>query len=197
MTTQAVAASVVAGTTGFARRGRWVPWALFGVELVGTAIIIGILSIVFVVQLTFNPFEVLAAFNLFAIAAFGAIKGLVSLFLAVLVFVITGTIVGVLGLPVRFVPAIRRFWLGNGEVTVFGGLLGGILLVIAYFPLGGWVELDSGAPAYQPDPAAFLAGWILLAFCLSLFVWPARWLPARARAWWTETQLTPPARAAR
>jgi hypothetical protein len=43
----------------------------------------------------------------------------------------------------------------------------------------------------------FLAGWFLLAFSLSMFVWPARWLPTRARAWWTETQLTPRPRAAR
>jgi len=130
----------------------------------------------------------------------GAIEAGLQLLVAFVVFLVTGFIVGVLGLPIRFVPAARRLWLANGEFTVFGALAGGILLVLAYFPFGTWFTVpleEYSFPTYQPNPWVFLAGWFLLAFSLSLIVWPARWLPARARAWWNETQLTPHLRPAR
>jgi hypothetical protein len=35
-------------------------------------------------------------------------------------------------------------------------------------------------PAFTPSPLPLLTGWFLLAYSLSLLVWPARWLPSRA-----------------
>ena len=196
MTAQTFAGAAVTGATGVARRGRWVPWVLFGIELVGTSIVIGILSVVFVMQLTLNPVIFMGGGSPLWIPILGAVEAGLQLLIALAVFLLTGFIVGVLGLPIRFVPSLRRLWLANGEATVFGVLLGVVAIVVSYFPLGALVDVDLDLvdlsyPAYQPNGVVFLVGWFLLAFSLSMFVWPARWLPARARAWWTETQLTP------
>ena len=104
----------------------------------------------------------------------------------------TGFIVGVLGLPIRFVPAARRFWLANGEFTVFGALAGGILLILAYFPFGSWFTVpleEYSFPTYQPNAWVFLVGWFLLAFSLSHVRLAGALAPGARRAWWTETQL--------
>jgi hypothetical protein len=72
-------------------------------------------------------------------------------------------------------------------------LVGTLLILVSYLPFGRWeqVSFQYGAyPVFAPSPWPLLIGWILLALSLSLLVWPARWLPPRTRAWWTETQLT-------
>jgi hypothetical protein len=42
----------------------------------------------------------------------------------------------------------------------------------------------------SPNPWPLLVGWLLLAFSLSMVVWPVGWLPRRAREWWIATQCT-------
>src|SRR5690348_6653255 len=100
MTAQTMAVGAVTGATGAARRGRWVPWVLFGIELVVTAIIIGVLSIVFVFLLTLNPLIFSGGGSPLMIPLAGAIEAGLQLLVAFVVFVVTGTIVGVIGLPI-------------------------------------------------------------------------------------------------
>ena len=50
------------------RRGRWLPAVLFLVQLIVTAVVMGLLSIAVVFGFTYNPLDVLAFFNVFAIA---------------------------------------------------------------------------------------------------------------------------------
>lgn len=67
--------------------------------------------------------------------------------------------------------------------------------MIAAYVLGGWERVALELNAYNvfvPNVWVLLAGWLLFAFSLSLLVWPARWLPPRARRWWIETQGTAP-----
>jgi hypothetical protein len=184
-------AAVLAGRR--ARTARWVPWALFLIELVLTSIVIGILSIALVVQLTLTPGAIFGEFDgIFTWVVSLGVDAAVEIIGAIFVFVLTGLIVGILGLPIRLIGPVRRAWLGNGEVTIAGVVMGILLIVVAY-ALGSWgnIHQDQGTYAvFTPSPLPLLIGWFVLALSLSLLVWPARWLPRRARAWWTETQLT-------
>jgi hypothetical protein len=171
---------------------------LFLVELAITAVVIGILSFVLVVQLTLVPGAILGEIDsvLTTFLSWG-LTGFIEVVSALVLFVVTGLVVGIAGLPIRLIPPLRRLWLGNGEATIGGVVLGVLLILVSYVPLGAWesVAFENGTyPVYTPSPWPLLVGWFLLAFSLSLLVWPARWLPRRARAWWTETQLTKPVR---
>jgi hypothetical protein len=186
------------------RAATWLPWALFFAELVITSVIIGVLSVVLVVQLTLTPGAIFGEFDniLTWIVGLGA-DAAVEVVAAVFILIITGLVVGLLGLPIRLIGSVRRAWLGNGEVTIAGVVLGVLLLVVAYL-LGTWSNVHQDHHAYAvftPSPLPLLIGWFVLAYSLSLLVWPARWLPRRARGWWTETQLTkrprPPAKVSR
>jgi hypothetical protein len=175
------------------RSARWLPWVLFAAEFVLTSVVIGVLSVLLVVQLTLTPGAIFGEFDDLLTWVVGlGIDAAVEVVAAIFVFAITGLIIGVLGLPIRLIGPVRRAWLGNGEVTIAGVVLGGVLLVLAYL-LGTWgdVAQDHGNYAvFTPSLFPLLVGWLLLAWSLSLLVWPARWLPRRARSWWTETQLT-------
>ena len=172
---------------------RWLPWALFVAELVITSVIIGVLCVALVVQLTLTPGAIFGEFDniltwVVGLSADAAIEVVAAIF----VFIITGLVVGLLGLPIRLIGPVRRAWLGNGEVTIAGVVLGVLLLVVAYL-FGTWGNVHHDHRAYAvftPSPLPLLIGWFVLAYSLSLLVWPARWLPRRARSWWTETQLT-------
>jgi hypothetical protein len=179
------------------RTARWVSWVLFLVELVLTSIVVGILSVALVVQLTLTPGAIFGEFDgIFTWVVSLGVDAAAEIIGAIFVFLLTGLIVGILGLPVRLIGPVRRAWLGNGEVTVAGVVLGVLLIIVAY-ALGSWgnIHQEHGTYAlFTPSPLPLLIGWFVLALSLSLLVWPARWLPRRARAWWTETQLTKPAR---
>jgi hypothetical protein len=156
--------------------------------------VIGILSFVLVVQLTLVPGAIFGEYDglLTSVVSWG-IDGAVEVIAAIIVFLATGMVVGVLGLPIRLIGPLRRLWLGNGEVTLAGVLVGTLLILVSYLPFGRWeqVSFQYGTyPVFTPSPWPLLIGWFLLALSLSLLVWPARWLPPRARTWWTETQLT-------
>lgn len=176
-------------------RARWVPWALFACQLVITALVIGVLSVVLVVQLTLVPGAILGEFDdILTFSVSVAFTGVAEIVGALIVFAVTGLLVGLLGLPVRLIPSLRRAWLGNGEVTIAGVVAGAVLLIVSYVPFGVWEQVrfeNNTYPVFAPSPWLLLLGWILLALSLSLLVWPCRWLPRKAREWWTETQLTP------
>jgi hypothetical protein len=175
------------------RSARWVPWALFVAEFAITAVVIGILSIVLVVQLTLTPGAILGELDSVVTWVFSlGFTAAAELVGALVLFGATGLVVGILGMPIRLVGPLRRAWLRNGEVTIAGiGL--GILGIAAAYVFGSWgsVEGQNGTYTfYTPSFWPLLIGWLLLAFSLSMLVWPARWLPRRARAWWIETQCT-------
>lgn len=178
---------------GRARTARWVPWVLFLVELVLTSVVVGILSVALVIQLTLTPGAIFGEFDdIFTWAVSLGVDAAVEVVAAIVIFLLTGLIVGIVGLPVRLIGPVRRAWLGNGEVTVAGVVLGALLIVVA-FALGSWGKVHDEHAMYAvftPSPVPLLMGWFVLALSLSLLVWPARWLPRRARAWWTQTQLT-------
>jgi hypothetical protein len=171
-----------------------VPWALLLGQLAITTVVIGILSFVLVVQLTLVPGAIFGEFDgIMTGFVSWAVDGVTEIIAALIVFFVTGLIVGLIGMPVRLIPPLRRLWLGNGEATLAGAVLGGLLILIAYAPFGTWeqVHLDHGTyPVFTPSPWPLLVGWLLLALSLSLIVWPVRWMPRRARIWWTQTQLT-------
>lgn len=175
------------------RSARWLPWVLFLVELVITGVVIGVLSVVLVVQLTLTPGAVFGELDgiLTWLVSLG-VDAAVEVIAAIFVFLVTGLIVGLIGLPIRLIGPVRRAWLGNGEVT-FAGVVIGVLLIVSAYLFGSWetIHQTNGTYSfYTPSALPLLIGWLLLAFSLSLLVWPARWLPGRARSWWTETQLT-------
>ncbi len=178
---------------GPSRTAQRVPWILFLVELVITSAVVGVLSGVLVAQLTLIPGAIFGEYDgIFTWAAGLGVTGAVEIGATVLVFFATGLIVGILGLPIRLIGPVRRAWLGNGEVTLAGVAAGVVLILVAYL-LGTWSRIRLEQHAYDvftPHPWLLLVGWLLLALSLSLLVWPARWLPRHARAWWAETQLT-------
>lgn len=180
------------------RTARSFLWVLFLVELAVTSVVVGILSIVLVVQLTLTPGAIFGEFDdVFTWVVSLGFDAAVEVIGVVVVFLVTGLVVGIVGLPVRLVGPLRRAWLRNGEVTIAGVFLGVVLLVVAY-ALGSWANIHEEHGTYavfSPSPWPLLIGWFVLAQSLSLLVWPARWLPRRGRAWWTETQLTRSSRA--
>jgi hypothetical protein len=159
---------------------------LFLVELVLTSLVMGILSVALVVQLTLTPGAIFGEFDgLFTWVVSLGVDAAVEIIGAIFVFLLTGLVVGLLGLPIRLIGPVRRAWLGNGEVTIAGVALGTVLIVAANL-LGSWNDIHEQHGTYAvftPTAPPLLAGWFVL-------VWPARWLPRRARIWWTETQLT-------
>lgn len=184
---------VSAAPTARRRTARWLPWVLFFAELVITGVLVGVLSVALVVQLTLTPGAIFGEFDNILTWLVGlGLGAAIDVLAAFFVFLITGLVVGLLGLPIRLIGPVRRAWLGNGEVTIAGVMLGVLLLVVAYL-LGTWGNLHQDHRAYAvftPSPLPLLSGWFVFAYSLSLLVWPARWLPRRARSWWTETQLT-------
>lgn len=179
--------------THSARSSGWVPLVLFLIELGLTSVVMGILSVALVVQLTLTPGAIFGEFDgVFTWVVSLGVDAAVEIIGAIFVFLLTGLIVGLLGLPIRLIGRVRRAWLGNGELTIAGVVLGTVLIVAAYL-LGNWSDIHEQHGTYAvftPSPLPLLVGWFVLAFSLSLLVWPARWLPRRARIWWTETQLT-------
>ena len=174
------------------RTARWVPWVLFLLELVITAVVIGILSLALVAQLTLVPGAIFGEFDDIMTWVVGlGFTAAIEVVMALLLFGATGLLVGILGLPIRLVGPLRRAWLGNGELTIAGVVVGLFMIVVAYL-FGSWGSIDgtfNSYAFYSPSPWPLLIGWLLLAFSLSLLVWPARWMPRGARTWWTETQL--------
>ncbi|TXK17153.1 hypothetical protein [Homoserinibacter sp. GY 40078] len=171
------------------RRARWVPWAMFVGQGIVTATVMGMLSVVVVFAFGYHPLDVVAVFNVFAMAGLLAAQTAIAAVTAVLLFILTGVVVAVLGLPVRLIPRWRRAWLRNGEWTIAGVLVGIALLIIS-ITRGQPITTAVGGPAFAPEPWTLFAGWWILAFSLSLLVWPVRWMPASAKAWWMRTQVT-------
>jgi hypothetical protein len=168
-----------------------VPWVLLVIELMIATLVLGPLSAILVVQLTLVPGALFGGGGFTApfTVAFTGVVELVSVFV---VFALTMATAFIVGLPMRLIPPFRRLWLANGEVTIVGAVLGALSIAVAY-ALGRWKQVEFPEGLYRVfEPALWplLIGWLVLAFSLVHLVWPARWLPRRARTWWAETQTT-------
>ena len=83
----------------------------------------------------------------------------------------------VIGLPVRLIPAVRRWWIGNGEISV-AGVLAGYGLTFYTFLSGkeeSGIEEGIHYTVHTPNWDALLWGWCLLAFFITHLWIPARW----------------------
>lgn len=168
------------------------PWVLFVVHLALGALILGPLSALLFVQLTLVPSALLTDVDFTTPFDWALTAGLELVGIVVL-FAVTVTATLLIGLPVRLIPPMRRIWLANGEATVLGVILGVTGIAAAYL-LGGWTQVSVGEAmhdVFEPSPLPLLIGWAVLSVSVMHLVWPARWLPRRARAWWTETYLAP------
>jgi hypothetical protein len=94
---------------------------------------------------------------------------------------VTIVIVFLVGLPVRLIRPVRRWWIANGEIAFVGIGLGGILIVLAW-ALG---SLQTGTQdgiefrQWVPHLWLLLVGWLVFAFSLTHVWWPGRWRPRR------------------
>lgn len=95
---------------------------------------------------------------------------------SVIVAVVSMVAAFLIGLPVRLIPALRSRWLGKGELTVAGAVLGilACVIIIAVAP-------TSAAPddlsVRHPNEWALIAAWSLFTLSVAHFVWPLRWRP--------------------
>jgi hypothetical protein len=83
-----------------------------------------------------------------------------------------------LGLPIRRVPKLRRWWIANWEVSIVGIILGCLAVIASYLhghPQEGWAE-GHHYSAWAPDYPLLLAGWLMMSFFLT-----HAWFPARLR----------------
>ncbi|MFJ4220506.1 hypothetical protein [Curtobacterium luteum] len=84
------------------------------------------------------------------------------------------------GLPLRAIPLLRRWWLGHPAVTLVAVGVSLIIAVLAWFVgEAGITRFPSfggmpGYDAYVPDWRIAIAGWCLLAFTTAHGWWPTR-----------------------
>lgn len=77
-----------------------------------------------------------------------------------------------LGLPIRLVPPVARWWLRHGGYTLMGGAAGFVLVVV------GSVLVRTSAEAESPEQVGWhvlLAGWVFFCLCATHTVWPRAW----------------------
>lgn len=82
-----------------------------------------------------------------------------------------------IGSPLRVVPRWTRWWLGHGELSVVGVLVGlaGCAICLVSAPVQ--MLIGQFGPLAVLDVNWWLLGiaWAVLAFSVAHFVWPARW----------------------
>ncbi|MET3935614.1 hypothetical protein [Arthrobacter sp. OAP107] len=82
-----------------------------------------------------------------------------------------------LGLPLRLVPKLRRWWIANGEISV-AGIIMGCLAIAAAYVRGHQQEGTAEGRHYSawiPDYPMLFAGWLVMAFFLTHVWFPPRW----------------------
>ncbi|MDP9903265.1 DUF805 domain-containing protein [Arthrobacter bambusae] len=92
---------------------------------------------------------------------------------------LTMMVTSLIGLPIRLVPGIRRWWIRYGEIAMAGIVLS--LGLVAYGYATGHEatypdpEVHGTITAYEPDGAFVLPGWLLLTFFATHAWIPPRW----------------------
>ncbi|MDQ4213814.1 hypothetical protein [Microbacterium capsulatum] len=81
------------------------------------------------------------------------------------------------GVPLRIVSTLTKWWLRNGEVTLAGALVGAAAcwFVVATSPVETLVDNLGTYTTHLPNPWALGAAWALFTLSIAHFVWPARW----------------------
>jgi len=104
---------------------------------------------------------------------------------------VTIVIVFVVGLPVRLIRPVRRWWIAYGEIAFAGIAIGAILIVLSWALGTLQTGEQDGLPFRQwvPNLGVLLVGWVMFAFSLTHVWWPKRWRP-RLRG--IETAMTGP-----
>ncbi|MCU1529556.1 MAG: esterase/lipase [Frondihabitans sp.] len=101
----------------------------------------------------------------------------------------------ILGLPLRFLPPLRRWWFRNGTVSLVVIAVGTLVIVGSFFTGSagsGSVRPEPHAPSVLgsfPDPLICAVGWAVLALGLA-HVWFPRFLPRLVP--WSFKDLVPP-----
>ena len=96
-------------------------------------------------------------------------------FMPIMAFVISLLIVlvcGIIGLPIRLVPAINKWWNRRPLIVFVGAAIGVALLVLSYFPyFTETVDIvdDINKTKQIPNPGMGLVGWFLIPFTLLHF----------------------------
>lgn len=86
-----------------------------------------------------------------------------------------------IGLPIRLIPKVRRWWIENGEIGVSGIILGCVAIVASYIRGHAKEGTAHGMEhtAWIPDFPCLLAGWFAMSFFLTHVWFPLRWRRAR------------------
>ncbi|MFJ6535811.1 hypothetical protein ACIQH5_06235 [Paenarthrobacter sp. NPDC091711] len=82
-----------------------------------------------------------------------------------------------IGLPLRLVPALNRWWAGNGRAYIsIAAIAVGLVIAGCVKTVRQLGEVD-GIPydTFAPDPTLMCGGWLLLAFLLVNASLPLRW----------------------
>jgi hypothetical protein len=99
------------------------------------------------------------------------------------IFVVaSATTIGVLlvGLPLRIIPPLRRFWIRHSVATLIAVAVSLAVVVLAWFVGGAGMQhypSFEGQPAfdsYAPDWPLSIVGWFALAFTTAHAWWPSR-----------------------
>ncbi|MGO4652269.1 DUF805 domain-containing protein [Arthrobacter sp. 2RAF22] len=92
---------------------------------------------------------------------------------------LTMTVTSVIGLPIRLVPSIRRWWIRYGEIAMAGIVLSLALVAYGYATGHEATYPDPEVPGtiteYEPDGAYVWPGWLLLTFFATHTWIPPRW----------------------
>lgn len=78
-----------------------------------------------------------------------------------------------IGLPIRLIPPIRRWWLRHGEYTLIGAATGFVIVMV------GVVVVRTSSDAGSTDLQGWqvlAAGWAVFCLCAMHTVWPRRWI---------------------
>jgi hypothetical protein len=125
---------------------------------------------------------VLFVVGLFQVFAEGGYDGLNSMVgIAIIAAVVTIPAL-IIGLPLRFIPPLRRWWFRSGTISLLVIAAGALLLVISFH--AGSASTQSYRPephvpavvGHFPDPSICIIGWVTLALGLA-HVWFPRFFP--------------------
>ncbi|MBT2498858.1 hypothetical protein J7E25_07095 [Agromyces sp. ISL-38] len=107
-------------------------------------------------------------------------------FWSVLAAVITTALMIIIGLSLRLLPVLRRWWRANGEVMLAGTLVGLGLIVVAFImgtPRRVEEPFEQEFVVFEPNGWLLLTGWLVFAFTCSHLLWPRRWTRAAKRTY--------------
>lgn len=147
------------------------------ISAVFTNVLISFGQVIFTFILTFSIYMILAIADyeggidsFVGIAIFHPIIGAIICFLTILVCVI-------IGLPIRLVSTINKWWTNHFAISVSGILLGIILIIVSVTPLfRETVKVATeGTDRLKEIPNTILSitGWFVTAFC-ALHVFPPK-----------------------